>query len=197
VAPARGFTLLELIAVLVLIGMLLVFSPMVLDSVMSDKQLESEAARLGTMIEAMHTQAVLDQAEYAIHYDTEEHRWAVQLPEEVEEEYRGGEDREPVKALVLEQDVPPEELEWHRLPPGIRMELFEGRREIRKGRYMITFSPGGTVPAHAVILESNNISSLDEDERHRTIKVNVPGFVSFAPGRLIEDFKLTEAEIGR
>lgn len=193
----RGFTLIELIAVLVVVGALLAFSPMALDSLMADKELESEVARLGTTIEMLHIQAVLDQAEYAIHYDTEEHRWATQIPVEVEEDVSVVEDREPVKALVLEPDLAPEDLEWHRLPPGIEIELFEGKREIKKGRYMVTFNPNGTVPAHAVIFESRNIASLDEDERHRTVKINFPGFVSFAPGRVVEDYKLSDAELGR
>ena len=55
----------------------------------------------------------------------------------------------------------------------------------------------GTVPPHAVVIESKKISSLDEEDRIRTLKVNFPGLVAYNMGRVVEDFKLSEAELGR
>jgi prepilin-type N-terminal cleavage/methylation domain-containing protein len=192
---AAGFTLIELIAVLVMIGLLLAFSPLVLDFLVAEKELDSEVTRLATLVDLVKTQAVLDQAEYAMHYDTENHRYAVQLPDEVEQESNDP-DAEPVTVLVLDDDVADEELDWHRLPEGISLEFYEGRRQL-KGTFAVTFYPTGTVPFHTLVMESNRISSLDEEDRTRTIKVTFTGLVSFARGRVVEDFKLTEAEIGR
>ncbi len=192
----RAFTLLELVAVLVIIGLLLAFSPLALDYLVAEKELESEVSRIGTTIELLKVQAVIDQASYAMHIDTDGNRWAVQIPVEVEEQ-PAEEDADPIRYFVLEPDIAPEDLNWHRLPEGISIELYEGRRRIDKGRYRIKYDPGGTVPPHSLVLESDNIKSLNEDERIRTIKVNFPGFVSYSPGRVIEDFKKTESEIGR
>jgi len=196
VRARRGFTLLEMIAVLVVVGLLLAFSPLALDSLVAERELESEAGRLGTTIEILHTQAVLDQAPYAVHYDTEKHRYAIQTPVEVfQDNPKQGE--EPVKVLVLEDKVEPSLLDWHQLPEGLSLELYEGTTRITAGSFKVTFDPRGTVDPHTLIMESNNVSSLAEEDRARTIKVNFPGFVSFAIGRVIDDFKKTESELGR
>ena len=41
----RGFTLIELCVVLVLVGLLVAFSPLALDSMVAERELESEASR--------------------------------------------------------------------------------------------------------------------------------------------------------
>lgn len=191
----RGFTLIELVAVIVLIGLLIAFSPLALDFLVAEKQLEGEVSRLATTIDLVKCQAVLDQCPYAIHVDTEKNRWAVQLPHEQEQEKTTG-DEAPVTVLVLDKDVQPEDLDWHDLPNGITLEFYEGRQPL-KGRYEITYAADGTVPAHTLVLESNKISSLEEDDRVRTIRVGFTGLVSLSAGRALGDFKLTEAELGR
>ncbi len=191
----EGFTLIEMVAVCVLVGLLLVFSPLALDFLIAEKQLESEVSRLATTIDFIKSQAVLDQCAYAIHVDTEKFRWAVQIPRE-EEQKTTEADVEPVKILVLDEDVPDEELEWHQLPNGVSLEFYEGRQPL-KGIYAITYSPDGTVPAHSLVFESNRVSSLDEEDRVRTVRVSFSGLVSLGVGRALGDFKLTEAELGR
>jgi type II secretory pathway pseudopilin PulG len=190
-----GFTLLELVAVCVLVGLLLAFSPRAFGFLMAEKELESEVSRLATTIDFVKSQAVLDQCAYAIHVNTQENSWAVQIPRE-EEQDSGDPDKEPVKVLVFDEDMPPEELDWRQLPDGISLEFYEGRQPF-EGRYAITYAPDGTVPAHTLVLESNRVSSLDEADRVRTIRVSFSGLVSIGPGREIGDFKLTEAELGR
>ena len=197
-APAaRGFTLIELIAVLVLAGLLLAFAPLSLDWLVAERELESEASRLGNMVEFAHQQALLDQAPYAMHYDLDENMWALQAPVEVQIDTQGSEDAEPRTILRLEADLDYAELDWHRLPRSFRMKLFEGSSELRQGRYRIEIDPNGTVPAHSIVLESERIGSLNDDDRMRTVKVNFPGFVSYAVGAAIDDFKKTDAELGR
>jgi prepilin-type N-terminal cleavage/methylation domain-containing protein len=190
-----GFTLIELVAVLVIIGLLLAFSPLALDFLVAEKQLESEVGRLASTIDFVRTQAILDQCPYAIHVDTETNRWAVQVPRE-EEQKSPDPNKEPVKVLVLDNDVQPEDLDWYQLPEGITLEFYEGRTPL-KGRYEITYQPDGTVPAHSLVLESNRVSSLDERDRVRTLRVSFIGLVSLGLGREIGDYKLTEAELGR
>lgn len=192
---AAGFTLIELIVVLVVIGLLLAFSPLALDFLVAEKELDSEVTRLATLVDLVKTQAVLDQAKYAMHYDTENHRYAIQPPDELTQETNDP-DAEPVKVLVLDEEVDIAQLDWHQLPEGITLEFFEGRKQLR-GSFAVTFSPSGTVPFHTLIMESNRISSLEEEDRTRTVKVSFTGLVSFARGRVVEEFKLTEAELGR
>jgi len=194
---ARGFTLIELMAVLVLIGLLLAFAPMSLDWLVAERELESEASRLGNTVEFAHQQALLDQAPYAMHYDLDENMWALQAPVEVQIDTRGKDNPEPRTILRLESDIDYAELDWHRLPRSFHMRLFEGSTEFRQGRYRIEIDTNGTVPSHAIVLESERIGSLVDDDRMRTVKVNFPGFVSYSVGAAVEDFKKTDAEIGR
>lgn len=192
---AAGFTLIELIVVLVVIGLLLAFSPLALDFLVAEKELDSEVTRLATLVDLVKTQAVLDQAKYAMHYDTENHRYAIQPPDEVTQE-TDDPDAEPVKVLVLDEEVDTATLDWHQLPDGITLEFYEGRKQLR-GAFAVTFSPTGTVPFHTLVMESNRISSLEEEDRTRTVKVSFTGLVSFARGRVVEEFKRSEAELGR
>jgi len=194
--PISAFTLLEMVVVLVLIGILLAASPMALDSLVAERELDSEVGRIGTTLEFLHTQAVLDRTDYAIHYDTEGRRWAMQVPEEIEQPSPEP-DGEPIRALVLDKEILLDELDWHVLPAGLKLEIYEGVRRIDSGSYRVILRANGTVDPHALIVESNNISSLDEIDRTRTIKVNFPGFVSFAPGKVLSEYKKTEAELGR
>lgn len=191
----RGFTLIELIAVLVVVGLLLVFSPLGIQALIPERELEAEVSKLRTTIEMLRAQAMLDQAEYAIHYDTEKAKWAYQVPEEITRDNPNGGDQ-PLKALVLDKNPNFEQLDWHALPDGMKLDLYEGARRIQ-GRFMVTLSPTGTVPPHAIVMEYSAIASLDERDRTRTVKVNFPGIVSFAMGRVVDDFKKTEAELGR
>lgn len=191
----RGFTLIELVAVLVLVGLLATFTPMALDWLVAERELEREVADLGGTIELLRQQSILDRADYAIHYDTEKNRWAAQLPVKVTKD-AVEEGASPVEILVLEEEIDPEELEWHRLPKGITLELYEGAKRIADARWRILLTPTGSVEPHILVLESNRITSLDEEDRARTIKVNFPGFVSYQPGRHPEEQRLTEAELG-
>ena len=191
----RGFTLIELVAVMVVIALLVVFAPLALDSLVAERELESEVSRLGTTIEMIHTQAILDQAPYAMHFDMEEGRYAYQIPDEVEQETYDDE-TEPVSTYVLDEDLELTELDWHRLPGGFKMTLYEGRNRFPDGSWRVIFRPDGTVPPHTIVIESDNVSSLDELDRSRTIKVNFPGFVSYAIGARVEDFKKSAAELG-
>jgi hypothetical protein len=143
----------------------------------------------------IHTQTILDQAPYAIHYDMEEARYAYQVPDEVEQETVNADD-EPVSTYVLDKEIDLAELDWHKLPAGFRMTLYEGKNRWPDGSYRVLFLPDGTVPPHTIVIESDNVSSLDDFDRSRTIKVNFPGFVAYSIGTRIEDYKKTSAELG-
>ncbi|MHC4939948.1 MAG: prepilin-type N-terminal cleavage/methylation domain-containing protein [Planctomycetota bacterium] len=190
----RAFTLIELVVVLVLIGLLVAFSPLALDSLVAERELEKEASRYGTTIELLSREAVLHRTAHAIHIDTEKHSYAVQVPEEILQDSEE-EDGEPKKILILDLDLDPGDLDWHPMPDGITIEYYEGSRRIERGRYRILINPTGTIDPHSLIFESNSVESLDERDRTRTVKVNFPGFVSFAVGKEIEEFKKSEAEL--
>ena len=190
---ASGFTLLELIAVIVLIGLLSAFAPVFLDSIIVERELEAEIARLGDTIEILLRQAVLDGVPYAIHYDTQGNRYAMQLPIEVVYDDPTG-NTESATTLVLEED--PEDLDWRALPKGIDLQLYEGTKKIDDGRFRVELSPRGTVDPHALVMIHNDIQALNDDERARTLKVNFAGIISYLPGIRTEDFKKSEAEMG-
>ena len=193
--PAAGFTLVELIAVLVLISLLIMFSPLALNMLVAERELEHEVSRLGNMIELVHMQAILDGVRHAMHYDTDDHRYAIQVPARRMTESNDP-DAEATEILFFDLDLDPDELDWHQLPRFMHLRMYEGRTQLR-GRYRVIFNPRGTVDPHTLIIDSDKISSLNDDDRARTIKVNFPGFVGYAPGERIEEFKKTEAELGR
>ena len=190
----RAFTLIELVVVLVLVGLLVAFTPLALDSLVAERELEREASRYGALVELLSRESVLHRTPHAIHIDTEKNRYAVQVPEEIFRDVAGDED-EQTKVLFLDLDLDPAELDWHPMPEGVTLQYYEGSRRIERGRYRIITNPTGTIDPHSIIFESNNVSSLDERDRMRTVKVNFPGFVSFAVGKEIEDFKKSEAEL--
>ncbi len=192
---AAGFTLVELIAVLVLISLLIVFSPLALNMLVAERELEAEVSRLGNVIELVHMQAILDGVRYAMHYDTDDHRYAIQTPVRRMAESTDP-DAQATEILFFDTDLDPDELDWHQLPRFMHLRMYEGRSRLR-GRYRVVFDPRGTVDPHTLIIDSDRISSLDDDDRARTIKVNFPGFVGYAAGERIEEFKKTEAELGR
>ena len=190
---AGGFTLLELIAVIVLVGLLAAFAPLVLDSVVVERELEAEIARLGDTIEILLRQAVLDGVPYAIHYDTQGDRYAMQVPIEVVYDDPTG-NTESATTLVLEAD--PDVLDWRALPDGIDLQLYEGTKKIDDGRFRVELSPRGTVDPHALVLIHNDIKALHDEDRARTLKVNFAGIISYLPGIRTEEFKKSEAEMG-
>ena len=51
-----GFTLIELVVVLVLIGLLMAFTPLALDAVVAERELEKEASQYGITIELVSKQ---------------------------------------------------------------------------------------------------------------------------------------------
>lgn len=193
-----GFTLLELIAVVTIVSLLIVFVPMALDFLVAERELEREVLALGTSIEAVQAQAVVDRADYAMHYDTEKHRWAIQFPVEVERDPPRGRDGQPrgdpIRVLKLEENVPEERLDWNQLPKGVTLRLFQGNRFL-SGRYRVIFGWRGTVDPHILVLESANVSSLVEEERARTVKVNFLGFPTYAPGVRAEEMRRSDAEL--
>ncbi|MEM8886228.1 MAG: prepilin-type N-terminal cleavage/methylation domain-containing protein, partial [Planctomycetota bacterium] len=82
---SRAFTLIELVVVLVLIGALIAFSPLALDSLVAERELEKEASRYGSLVELVVRETVLHRTPHAIHFDTEKNAYAFQVPEMIEE----------------------------------------------------------------------------------------------------------------
>ena len=100
----RGFTLLELLVVLLIIGVVLTFTTLSMDSGRLDGKLEQESRRLLSLIRLVGEEAVMQSQEMGIEFSLEQYRFYV-----LEED----------KWRPLADDV----LRERRLPDGIRMDL--------------------------------------------------------------------------
>lgn len=163
----RGFTLLELMAVMALLGFMLLLLPTRIDTYGDRSRLESTANTLVSAFTGVRERAIIDGHETRIQFD---------LPGSTQNRKTPGafrylvssEERRTSKALREEGEEEPErvergteeawiETEWRRLPDGIVLEGFSTsagewiRANPRGDPVEVSFHPDGSVrPACAV-----------------------------------------------
>src|SRR5688572_13831730 len=64
--PQRGFTLLELLVVVAIIGLLVQAVTLSMSALGNDRELEQEAGRLGSLIDLLNEEALMQSRDYGI-----------------------------------------------------------------------------------------------------------------------------------
>lgn len=181
-APARGFTLLEIMAVCALLGILLYLLPARLDGFGSRSRLVSAANTVVAAFTGAKEQAVIDGHEVRIQFllggerareDTGKFRHVV--INQTREAERNGEDGQPRSRESMQEEMIA--LDWRGLPDGVHITGFSIQREAWATRnngdqpFEVTFYPDGSVrPACAVRVESVDLPP--GSERVMTVVVN-------------------------
>lgn len=83
---ARGFTLVELMAVVFILGVIALAMIPALDNMVPSYRLRSGAREVGSMIELAQSEAIANRKEFAIAYDLDEHTYWLVLPQLPEQE---------------------------------------------------------------------------------------------------------------
>ena len=200
VAGVRGFTLIELMVVCVLVGTILLLVPPSLDGYGARGRLEQGASLLAESIVHARDRAITDGHTTMLEYDLEKDRFRLHVSSRLRENEIDVEDgREEQR---FEEPDPEEEwavLDWYALPNDVDLVGYsEAKDSWESGgtsTILVTFSPEGIVrPGHALRVESR---TLPKRSRTMTVRVNaltslsevVPGEAEMPEKREPHDFR--------
>lgn len=132
-ARNAGFTLIEITAVVIIIGMVASIAIVRLDGMLPSTRTESAARQLLAQLDFARTQSIAKAQEYDVVFDFDEQRYAIRIP--FDEDGKIVRDRE-------ERDL----LSWHYFEHGTYLRgLIDTRGELRtEGQYALTYNPLGT-----------------------------------------------------
>lgn len=145
----RGYTLIELIVVIVLIGMILAFAAPRLRSSLLNDPLKAAARKIVGIFQNLRNEAVREQQAYTVHFDLNSNKfWTTWTSMSVEEQALAREKASPLPMDVRIRDV------W-----------IKGEGKIAEGDADILFTPRGYTLLSAVHLRSR-------DGRELTLELN-------------------------
>jgi type II secretion system protein H len=169
-ATKAGFTLIELMAVLLLMGLAIGYGTVKLGGFVPSARLESGAREIGDLLTRARGLAVFQGTTYQMEYDLDQQRYRLIRPA-TEQEQQDGAD-------------PYIEGNWFELPTHVRIEDIQisDRDNRTNGTYTVEFLPTGEVFGHLVHLISDDITY--EDRNRFTVEMNpITGLVTYTPGR--------------
>jgi prepilin-type N-terminal cleavage/methylation domain-containing protein len=194
VAGARGVTLIEVMAVMTILGLILLLVPPNLDTFGDQSRLQSAANTVASSLTAAREMAIIDGHEVRVQYElsgdvkdrTKTGRLRYIVASRGRQTPRGLEP-EGTRRAREEEEPPPEEewmeTDWRGLPAGVQLQAFseESGQWVRGNPggnpIEISFLADGTVrPAHALRLVSLDV----ESEKARTVTVRVNALTSSA-----------------
>ena len=164
VARGAGFTLIEMVIVMFILGILFAIAAPRLDFLPSKYRLRTAAREIGGQIENTRLTAISRGAWLGIHYDLDEEPSYYQLIPPPPEDYpdQPVEDRERYAKMEL--------------PSGIRLvrvRLRGSNQVLENGQINVLFSPTGVTGSHSVTLAS-------ADDRYLTVEFNaITGTIDF------------------
>lgn len=189
----RGFTLVELLAVVFVVSVIALALIPALDNMVPSYRLRSGARDVGSMIELAQSEAIANRKEFAIAYDLDEHTYWIVLPPAPppgqEDGAAAAEETDPKLAGLrpvddVEHGLPPPDpaaqtetnvadlpgleerdyLEPERLPLGVKFErVVVGDEEKTSGKVYVTFSHLGQSGAHVVGFRLDSQESEQEE----------------------------------
>lgn len=178
----RGFSLIELLFVVALLGLLASAAFVSVGTLVPSHRIESSARRLAATVSNLRAEAALRGAPHGLVYDLDRNTFAVLAPPEQD-------DDAPAEPLALEDLV---ELEPTPLDRAIAFEdVSFGERKAFRGRVKIFFGTTEPAPPHLVHLKG-------PDGLRYTVEVNtVTGLVEVFPSYREFDVLLTEEKFHR
>lgn len=141
---ARGFTLVEISVVVLIVALVLTTATVRLDNVLPTSRGESAARQLLSQLDLARTAAVAYGGPYAVELDLEGDRFRIVTPRD--EDGRLARDPEQRAALG-----------WHELPSGVHFGgvLDSSGQSLERGVYGLQFDPRGSAQDLYIYLEND------------------------------------------
>jgi type II secretion system protein H len=165
-AGARsGFSLIELLAVIVVLGLIATMVTINWRAILPRTELHSAVRELSSVLQGTRSDAIARNAPFDVQYDLDEHRYRVVTP------FRAGGGLAP---SYEERHA----LDWHPLPPTVRfLSITIGTEEYQKGIIYVRFDPLGSASGHVIVL------SQPADQNTYTIEVQgLLGLIDYHEG---------------
>ncbi|MCC6672962.1 MAG: prepilin-type N-terminal cleavage/methylation domain-containing protein [Planctomycetes bacterium] len=130
--PAAGFTLLELLVVISIMGLITQLVIANLGALVPARTMDKETAELAYRLDYVRSEARMAGKTFRVQFDLDNQRWRLILPPE---------DR-LVSTQTIEEDLP---LEWNQLDPQVRMvgAQVAGGMAVRSGIYEVIYDQSG------------------------------------------------------
>lgn len=140
---AHGFTLIEVMVVVAVIGLVLRIVMVNLGALVPQTRLESASKQLVAVFEEMRIESRVQGKRYGVEIDLKQPRWRRTLPEE----------ERLTSELTVEQTAA-REMSWHDLEPGVMFRGAGSSAEpiARNGLYRIQFDENGFTADQVVFL---------------------------------------------
>ncbi len=164
-----GFTLIEMMVVILLLGVAFTYALVNLDSLTPRTRLDKGARDVGDTLTRLREMAVFSGRVHFLEYDLDGERFRIYRPATTAETSEGASE-------YIETD-------WFVLPDGVRLEdiQLDIRSRTKDGQMTVEFTPTGEVTGHLVHLTSAEI--LDKERGSMTVALNpITGLVSYSPG---------------
>ena len=174
---SRGFTLIEVSAVIVILALVVTVATAYLDDTLPSSRLESAARSLASRIESLRTFSVAQGKSYRIEYDLARHGYRTVTPFRADGRFAETEEERVAQA-------------WVSLPDGVVFDdvVVGGGERIVEGIVAIDFSPLGASVDHRIHLRR------EHPERKFTLAVaGLTGQVRFVEG-YEEGAEVTESD---
>ncbi|MGE0435146.1 MAG: Tfp pilus assembly protein FimT/FimU [Planctomycetota bacterium] len=147
---SRGFTLIEIIAVIMIIGIMFTIVILNIDGMIPGEKIKAEARSIGQLLQLARSEAAGKGVNYGIVYDLSKHRYWLLTPVNKEQTYSTEHATEDGKTDKRRQTF------YTELPKGIEfkdVQLGAGKdTTIKRGQVRIEISPLGTASGHVVHL---------------------------------------------
>ncbi len=170
----RGFSLLELIVVLLIISLMMALvSPRLIGS-LTKMNLKTSAQKISSSLRYARSQAVSGQITYKADFDFENNRMTIQPENPVDNEFSYFKDEtEPME--TSDSSEKQHTTESYFLPDGIHFEkALIGTDEINSGLFTVMFYPAGNSSGGSIVL-------IDEKERRFQISIDfITGVINLA-----------------
>ena len=145
----RGFTLLELLVVLVIISLMSVLVVPQLTGSLSKTNLQTASKKISASLRYARSRAASEKITYVAIFDFEKNRLSIITGQEAQTGETTEEDLGDGKERVIRSNS-------YDLPDGVKLEkAVSGGDEIDSGHYQITFFPAGSSSGGDVILTND------------------------------------------